>query len=292
MRRFRFLVPSLLLFIASAFASDGSRWGGDTSLSVDNSDVTDCSSIHAKIAGERVRVVSQDIDASGLRSLRVHSDQRGGLRIIGTTGNAFSITACKMSALDADAADVRVALTGNDLSVTGPSGDKWMAFLIVRAPRAAVIDADAHNGPVTVSSFDGQLTVTAQNGPVALRDSRGTINLKVQNGPTSIHGGGGTIKVTSQNGPVSVKLAGGEWNGSLDAAAKNGPISLKLPRNFRSRVIIEALGQGPVACRAEGCEGSRLLPTDDTPRRIELGSGAPAVHLSTVNGPVSVKNLD
>jgi hypothetical protein len=255
-------------------------------------DAVDCSGIQARIDGERANVVTQNIDGSGLRSLRVRSDRRGGMRIIGTTGNAFAITACKVSALDANASDVRVTLNGNDLSVSGPAGEKWMAFLIVRAPRGAKVDAEADNGPVSVSSFDGQLSVNAQNGPLSLRDSRGTIEAKVVNGPISVNGGSGSLKLAAQNGPVTVKLTGAEWNGTLDASAKNGPVSLKLPRNFRSGVLVEALGHGPVVCHAEGCEGTRLAVMDDSPRRIELGSGPRAVHLSTVNGPVSVKNID
>ena len=293
MRRLGILVSSLLILGSTPLLANGhSRWGGDTSFSFDGGDATDCNSVRARIDGQPATVVSQDLNAAGLRSLRVHSDQRGGIRIVGTTGNAFSITACKMSALDAAASDVRVTLNGNELSVTGPDNDKWMAFLIVRAPRASTIDADANNGPITVSSFDGQLTLSAHNGPVSLRDTSGTIQATVENGPISISGGSGTVKLVAQNGPIAVKLTGSEWNGSLDASAKNGPVALKLPRNFRSGVVVEALGHGPVVCRAEGCEGTRLAPMDDAPRRIALGSGPQAVRVSTVNGPVSVKNID
>ncbi len=294
MRRFGILVSSIVLLGATTLpAHGGTHWGGDTSFSFDSGEATDCTGVRARIDGQPAKVVTQEINAGSLRSLRLHSDQRGGIRIIGTTGSAFSITACKASALDADADDVRVALSGNDVSISGPANDKWMAFLIVRAPRAATVDADVQNGPITVSSFDGQLTVKAHNGPIALRDSQGTIEANAENGPISIHGGGGTIKVAAQNGPIAVRLSGSGWSGSLDASAKNGPISLKLPKNFRSGVVVEALGHGPVICRAEGCEGVRpLAPMDDKPRRIELGSGPLAVRLSTVNGPVSVKNDD
>jgi hypothetical protein len=293
MRRFGILVSSLLILgTPSAFANGHSRWSGDTSFSFDNGEATDCSAIHARIDGETAKVVSEDIAAGGLRSLRVHSYQRGGIRIVGTSDSAFSITACKISALDANASDVRVTLSGNDLSVSGPDSDKWMAYLIVRAPRAATVEADAKNGPITVSAFDGQLTVTAHNGPVSLRESRGTIEANVQNGPISLSGGSGSVKLTAQNGPIAVKLTGSEWSGSLEASAQNGPVALKLPRNFRSGVVVEALGHGPVVCRAEGCEKTRLAPMDASPRRIELGSGPRSVHLSTVNGPVSVKNND
>jgi DUF4097 and DUF4098 domain-containing protein YvlB len=126
-----------------------------------------------------------------------------------------------------------------------------------------------------------------------VKDSSGTITASTVNGPISIDGGSGNVKLTATNGPLSVKLHGSFWDGDLAASTQNGPVSLKLPRGYRSGVVVESLGHGPVSCRAERCAESRVREDDDDRlRRIELGSGPAAVHLSTVNGPVSVKDLD
>ncbi|HEU4522811.1 MAG TPA: hypothetical protein VFT12_12465, partial [Thermoanaerobaculia bacterium] len=107
----------------------------------------------------------------------------------------------------------------------------------------------------------------------------------------SISGGQGDIRLQATNGPVSVKLSDTFWNGNLEATTQNGPVSLKLPRGFRSGVLVEALGHGPVSCKADGCPDVRLrsYDEDERPRRIELGSGPQVVRLSTVNGPVTVR---
>jgi hypothetical protein len=56
---------------------------------------------------------------------------------------------------------------------------------------------------------------------------------------------------------------------------------------------VESRGHGPINCRAEGCaqfwRNHDDDNDDDEPRRIELGSGPVSVRLSTVNGPVTVK---
>ena len=114
----------------------------------------------------------------------------------------------------------------------------------------------------------------------------------------SFSGDSGNVKLRAQNGPVSVHLAGSYWvSGSLDASTQNGPLSLKLPAGYRSGVVVDSDGHGPVSCRAEACRAAIRARTtssnddgdDDWPRHLELGSGPAMVHLATVNGPVSIK---
>jgi hypothetical protein len=47
-----------------------------------------------------------------------------------------------------------------------------------------------------------------------------------------------------------------------------------------------------VSCRSEACREARRTWDDEESRKIELGSGATVVRLSTVNGPVSVRDND
>jgi hypothetical protein len=75
---------------------------------------------------------------------------------------------------------------------------------------------------------------------------------------------------------------------------------VKIPRGYNSGVVVESSGRGPFSCRAEGCEQWRAQVRrahDDEdygghnePRRVELGSGRADVRLSTVNGPVTIKD--
>jgi hypothetical protein len=294
----RLLLPALLLISAATMAS-GSHHRGNRGVSFDDFDdgVADCSTMRVQFDGDRVPVVTENVAVGNVRSLRVRSDQNGGIRVIGSRTGGYTVTACKAAALSSDVSQVRVSVNGDEVIATGPDNDNWIVYFIVQTPRGATLDLTATNGPIGVYEFDGTLTARAKNGPFGIKDSSGTIDASTVNGPISIEGGSGNVKLSATNGPLAVKLDGTAWlGGSLDASTQNGPVSLKLPRAYRSGVVVESLGHGPVSCHAEGCSAARLRQTDDydddRPRRIELGSGASNVHLSTVNGPISVKDRD
>ena len=132
----------------------------------------------------------------------------------------------------------------------------------------------------------------ALNGPISLRNSSGNMTVETTNGPISLDGGSGAMKLNATNGPITVKLRGDTWDGSVDAHTENGPVSLRLPPSFRSAVVVQSEGRGPVSCRAEACRQARRTWDDDDNRRIEFGSGPTIVRLSTVNGPVSVREQE
>ena len=296
MRRPFLLLAAML--VSSAALAHGYGHHNNRSISFDDFDgaPADCSAMRVRFDDERVPVVTEDIRLGNIRSLRVHSDQNGGVRVIGTSGSGYAVKACKAAALNADISQVRVSVNGNEVTASGPDNNDWVVYFIVSTPPNATLDVDATNGPIGIYGFNGTLSARAHNGPVGLKNSSGTIDASTINGPIAIEGGSGNVKLTATNGPVSVKLEGAAWQGgSLDASTQNGPVSLKLPRGYRSGVVVESLGHGPLSCRAEDCYSARIRAADlddDRPRRIELGSGTNAVHLSTVNGPVSVKDRD
>ncbi len=291
MRRFLlFLVVTLCAFPAFAH-------GRGRSVSFDGDDLTsaDCSAMNVRFDGQRVPVVSEDVAVGNVRSLRVRTDRNGGIRLIGTSGSGYAVKACKAVGAGVDPAQIRVRLDGSEVSATGPDDEDWVVFLIVQTPRNASVDAESKNGPLSVHQFNGTLTARAVNGPLSVKESSGTIEATTVNGPISLAGGSGNVKLSATNGPLSVKLDGSSWDGSLEGATQNGPVSLKLPRGYRSGVVLESKGHAPVSCRAEDCSAAKQRAADLDelqPRKIELGSGAPAVHLSTVNGPISVKDRE
>ena len=298
MRRPFLILPALLLMSATAMATSSHHHGNRTISFADfDNAATDCSALRAQFDGDRVPVVTENVPIGNVRSLRIRSDQNGGIRVIGSRTGSYAVTACKAAALTSDVSQVRVSITGNEVSATGPDSDNWVVYFIVQTPRGATLDLSSGNGPIGVYEFDGTLTARAQNGPLGIKSSSGTIDASTVNGPISIDGGSGIVKLTATNGPLAVRLDGSAWLGSLDASTQNGPVSLRLPRAFRSGVVLESLGHGPVSCHAEGCASvERLRQTgdfdDDRPRRIDLGSGTASVHLSTVNGPISVRDND
>jgi len=53
--------------------------------------------------------------------------------------------------------------------------------------------------------------------------------------------------------------------------------------------MVEATNHAPVSCKASIC-GSARKTWDDEHRRIEYGSTPAMIRLSTVNGPVTVRD--
>jgi hypothetical protein len=289
---------SLMALAATLFAFPLFAYHGNRNISFNDGDsvAADCSALSVRFDGDRAPVVSEDVRVGNVRSLRVRSDRNGGIRVIGSSSGGYAVTACKAVASNFNLSQVRVQFDGNEVSASGPDSEDWIVYFIVQTPRNATVDLESTNGPVSVYQFNGTMTARATNGPVSLKQSSGTIDASTVNGPISLAGGSGNVKLSATNGPLSVKLDGVAWEGgSLDGSTQNGPVSLKLPKGYRSGVVLESQGHGPVSCHAEDCYAARQRVTDmddDRPRKIELGSGAQAVHLSTVNGPISVKDQE
>lgn len=288
----RFLLPLLSLLVVVSAAAHGGHHRG-VSISIDSDDdLVDCSDLRVRFDGERGQVIAEQIPFSG-RSLRLRNEQHGGIRVTGWDGAGYSVTACKAAAPGLDPNAIRVRAGADEITADGPDERRSIIYYLVRAPRNAVLDLFSTNGGIGVRGVTGSITARAVNGPVSIKESSGTIDASTTNGPISFGGGSGTVKLAARNGPVSVKLSGTAWEGGgLDASTQNGPVSLKLPSGYRSGVVVESLGSGPVTCRAEGCENVRAFRHRDEPRRIELGSGPQNVRLTSVNGPVSVKDLE
>jgi hypothetical protein len=291
----RLLIPLATLVLAlPAFASGHGRYGSrgfNVNIDDDYEDLTSCDQIHVTYDGRDVPMISEELPVSGMHSLKISSDRNGGIHVRGG-GSSFAVKACKAAALS-DARDIRVRVSGNEISADRGDDSYTVVYYIVSAPRGASLDLSANNGPIAIHAVDGSVTAHAHNGPIAVKDSSGTLDITTQNGPIAFDGDSGNVKLHATNGPISVRLAGSGWNGgSLDSATENGPLSLRLPRGYRSGVVVESDGHGPVTCRAEACRDVRRFNDDgedDRPRRIELGYGARAVTLSTNNGPIAIK---
>jgi hypothetical protein len=254
----------------------------------------DCSSSNFHWDGEKAFVEKQVIDAGALRSLKA-SVSHAPISVTGGNGRGYTIEVCKAAARQSDLAAIRVSVDGGELRADGPDGSRWLVIYNIKAPRGAHIDVSATNGPLSIKDVDGTVVARTSNGPLSLRNVSGDVDATTTNGPLSVQGGSGNLKVSASNGPLSVGLEGNSWvGGTLDASTRNGPLSLTLPRGYNSGVVVETNGRGPVACRAEGCERFRaerdVRDWHDQPRRIELGNGPESVRLSTVNGPVTIKD--
>jgi DUF4097 and DUF4098 domain-containing protein YvlB len=284
---------SLFSLAGTLFAGSGRYRTHGMSTSIDDDGlVNDCSALRVTMDDRPALRAEEMVSVGNPRSLTIRAPQNGGIYVIGSTSGGYEVRACKAAAFQEDLSQIRSRVSGNEILTEGPGGGDWLVYYIVRAPRGASLDLESHNGPISLRQVNGTVTANALNGPISLKESSGTFNVETTNGPISLDGGSGTAKLNAQNGPITVKLRGSSWDGNIEAHTQNGPASLRIPSNFRSGVVVESDGHGPVSCRATACSQARRTWDDEDNRKIELGSGPTVVRMSTVNGPVSVREND
>jgi len=260
--------------------------------------VTNCSDLHIRFDDRDAVLKSEEhtLTKTEAPTLRVRSHTNGGVQVEGWDKDVYSVIACKAAAnYDGNAdrllSQMKLSVQNGEVSTTGPSDENdWTVYLLIRAPKASVIDLETANGPLSLYGVDGKLTARATNGPITLRDFSGDADVRASNGPISITGSSGNVRVHTENGPISINLKGQTWSGAgLTADAQNGPLTLSVPSDYQSSFSVESRNYSPMSCRASICDNARKT-WDDNNRRIEFGSSPPMIRLSTVNGPVSVRS--
>jgi hypothetical protein len=258
--------------------------------------VENCSDLRMEFDHEKAEVRSEEktIPRGEAAVLKVSAGANGGVQVQGWERNDYSVTLCKAAAPGTDAesilSQISLKVSNGEVSVNGPANqDEWFAYLLVKSPKGAAIEAHATNGPLGFYRVDGKVSAKTVNGPVELEDASGDMEISARNGPVSVNRGSGNVRVRTENGPISVSLEGNSWNGTgLRADAENGPVSLHVPSGFQSSFVVESKGYSPVSCHASVCDQARKT-WDDDHKRIEYGSGEAVIRLSTVNGPVTVQ---
>jgi hypothetical protein len=261
----------------------------------DDGPIADCNALHITFDGREAVVQSEDrtITRGEAPTLRVKADANSGLQVEGWEKDVYSVSLCKAAAPGAEAesllSQIKLSFQNGELTWSGPPHDDATAtYLLVRAPKAAALDLEVTNGPLSVHHVAGKVTARTQNGPVSASGCTGDLDLSAQNGPVSSEDNSGRLRLHAQNGPVSVSLHGDGWSGAgLEARAENGPVTLQIPRGYKSGVVVESSGRGPFSCGSICSEGRKTW--DDDHKRVEFGSGPTMIRVSVGNGPVSVR---
>jgi hypothetical protein len=258
---------------------------------------TDCSDLRIRFDDQDAVLRSEErsLTKSEAAVLQVHPHNNGGVQVVGWEKETYSVTACKAAADSGEAGErilsqISMTIENGRVSTKGPGDDEaWTVYLLIRAPKSASLDMDTMNGPISLYDVEGKLTARAHNGPISLKNFSGDAEITAVNGPISLDGSRGSVRIHTENGPISVALEGKSWNGAgLTADAQNGPLTLMVPNGYQSSFVVESTNYAPVSCQASICDGARKT-WDDEHRRIEFGNAPAMIRLSTVNGPVSVR---
>jgi hypothetical protein len=279
---------ALVLFLGASVLSAGHR-GVNVSID-DGREPARCEDIAIFIdetpaarAQERIRIAQRPAGP-----LRVRVPNRSGMRVVGSDRGDFEVQICKAAGSEGDLPRIAVTQSAEELSVRGPAGETWVAYLLIEAPRGASMSLEAENAPIRLRGLSGRVAARSVNGPISIENCTGEIDAEAENGPIHLSGGAGRLHLKTDNGPIGVSLSGSTWSGEgLEARAVNGPLHLVIPAGYRSGAVVESRGYSPFQCRGEACSGARRS-WDDSHRRLEIGEGPTLVRLSTENGPVSV----
>jgi hypothetical protein len=299
-RRSCFFLISLSALLALGFTSArANRHHHSVNISHGHKQpATDCSDLRIRFDEQDAVVRSEErtLTKSEAPVLRVQPHSNGGVQVVGWEKETYSVTACKAAAGSGDAAErilsqITMSIENGRVSTKGPTDeDDWTVYLLIRTPKFASVDLETMNGPISLYDVDGKLTARAKNGPISLKNFSGDAEITAVNGPISLDGSRGSVRIHTENGPISVALEGKTWSGAgLTADAKNGPLTLMVPSGYQSSFVVESTNNAPVSCKASICDNARKT-WDDEHRRIEYGSAPAVIRLSTVNGPVSVRD--
>ncbi|MEX2177676.1 MAG: DUF4097 family beta strand repeat-containing protein [Gemmatimonadaceae bacterium] len=166
--------------------------------------------------------------------------------------------------------DVRISTDGDRIRADGPANRRYTSWSVsyeVWVPRATNLDAEAHNGGISVDGVDGRMELRTVNGGISLRDVSGN------------------VRAETTNGGVSAQLSGTTWTGGgLDLRTTNGGVTLDVPRGYNAELETGTVNGGmnidfPITVR--GSIGRRITTT--------LGKGGPRVSATTTNGGVRIR---
>jgi hypothetical protein len=263
-------------------------------------EASDCSTINQMFGDFEVgRATERTSIPVTAGTLELRPDFNGGVRVERGSGGVYSVTACiaagasTQAAAQAAADAIRLDVQGSRVRVVDgsrSSARSWSVQLLVTAPDGASIVAETSNGPIGVRDFTGTLDLQASNGPISIHDVAGEVKARASNGPVSVAGSRGEFDLETANGPIDVQLDGQRWDGHLTARAGNGPLTLTVPQDFQSGVEVRSSSHSPWSCRAAACGAAGGRDWDDSSRILHIGSDPVVVKLSTINGPVTVKN--
>src|SRR5215469_15017931 len=130
----------------------------------------DCADLHFRFDDRDAVVQSETrtLTKAEASVLRVHPHANGGTQVVGWDNANYSVTACKAAEAGSDAervlSQITMTIENGTVSTHGPSGEEqdWTVYLSIRAPKAAAIELETKNGPISLYDVNGKLTAHAQ----------------------------------------------------------------------------------------------------------------------------------
>ena len=221
----------------------------------------------------------RDARLSAAPDVLVDGRDNGSVTIYGWDRNDVLVRALISASADtrteaqAVAKDIRIDTQGHRIRADGPRNSRyeyWSVSYEVWVPRKTNLDAEAHNGGVSVEGVEGRMRLNTVNGGVHVRDVAGD------------------VRAETTNGGATAYLTGSTWRGiGLELQTTNGGVTLDIPRNYNADLETGTVNGGmnidfPVT--VQGFIGRRITS--------KLGNGGPRVRAYTTNGGVRIRSTN
>lgn len=151
------------------------------------------------------------------------------------------------------------------------------------------VTADVHaatgNGRVQVNATEGSVRVSTGNGDVEVRDARASVRVSTGNGRVNVTTAEGPVEASTGNGDIDVRMSALRAADGMSFHTGSGSVRVTLPASYNGE-LEASTGNGEINSDFELKVKGRL-----TPRRVRatIGSGGPALRLSTGNGRVEIR---
>ena len=220
----------------------------------------------------------RDVTMAAGQRVFVDALQNGSVRFFGSDRRDVLVRALIQSYADtraeaeAVAKDVRIQAGGDRVYADGPDNRRrqgWYVSYEVWVPRRMNLEAETHNGSVSVADVEGRMDLRAVNGSIAVRRV------------------GGDVRAETTNGSVTATLTGTTWSGNyLDMETTNGSVVLDVPSGYNAQLETGTVNGGMNIDFPITVQGS-------ISRRIttRLGNGGPRIRAMTTNGGVRIREI-
>lgn len=167
------------------------------------------------------------------------------------------------------------------INATNDNDENGSVHLDVYVPRQSSLHVQSGDGPLTLSSVSGDITLRSGDGPIIVTDSSGQLRVNTDDGPIQIDKFDGQVDARTGDGPIALD---GNFN-ALAARTGDGQISLSVPAGSSFTIetnVIDAISN-------EGFNVAEDVTPSPRVKRWKIGNGGRIFVLKTGEGKILLR---
>jgi hypothetical protein len=218
--------------------------------------------------------------------------------VLGNTSDNYSVQLCAEagadSQSDAEALLKEIKLTRDDkmLSLSMPKfvpERPSTAFVQVQAPRETPISVNGDYAAMRVIGVNAPVLLSTTHARITLLDTTGDVDASAKSGIIDFSGDRGHVHLDA-DWEINLNFPAQHFDGFLDAKAEQA-VRVLLPPGFASVFEATVQHKSDFVCRADICDHVTFHKRDGK-SVFTFGSGDPALHFTSLGGPVVVDSVD